>query len=116
MNDLQVIDEQIAEIQNRAEFLNTVRGQSKASMRFIEIFAVLQSYGYTIGRIGFHVTDIIDVEHSYAEQADSGSRQDKFPGIKGVDTDIIRSEYAHKPEKDEDENISESPVSIGVSA
>lgn len=48
MNEIAIIDKQIAEIQEREQWLATTQGKAETGKRMIELFAVLSSFGYKL--------------------------------------------------------------------
>ena len=78
--------------------------------------AEAQRHRHPVHRIRTHITYIIDIQHSHAEETYPCRRQHQFPAVDTVRAYEVGPEHAHQSEKDENEDIPQPPVSVGIPA
>ena len=79
----------------------------------VSLFAQGNTQGSPCSSVGFHIADIIDIQHT--DTLEPESRAGKQPlSTERVRTDIDGTDNSDYAEKDKHEKITQPPVSVGI--
>ena len=69
------------------------------------LFANSQGDGHALATVGFHVSDVVDIENAYAEEADGAGGQQDDPIVNALRHDEVAAQYGDQSEEDENGDV-----------